>query len=663
MPRVAQWVVVASGLLAAGARAQTVTIDTSAAGRHQVIDGFGTCLSGSDGQQPWFQHLYFDYLRATMLRMDITPQFKSPYSDHHYNSPWYSNDPPLPGPDGNNVRTYAGASTYSTTWDGRQAQIAVMGPDIDQNVLLFDFTGTATPGALAALGKSKAGELGDFKLFASMWSPAPWVKATSGNTYSGSGSGLPTAGTAYPFIWGGNFAGGMLDVSNTPLDAFNDGTGPTSALTQFARGRAAYLRGFQQTYGVSFYAVSIQNELNFEEFYNSATYPLSSGYITALKAARAELNAYPDLAGIKIMGPEDLMGGDAYTLWQLGGGATTVHKNLQYLQNIAADPDAASAIDQFCIHGYASDGASAAGASPTQWQWWVNGWSASPAAGIPANVKGIAAYGKKSWMTETSGEDPAWLSPATGFPNNGAWSIALKLHQALTTGEESGWAYWQLDDGNAVSAQTLTDVDAGAGSPKYVAVKHFFHDIRPGSVRAEATVAGAPNLLASAYVNDAAGTLTVVLVNSDSADATAQLTVPADPPGLASFTSYTSHDQSYWQTAAPALHSGVLAVPVPGYGVVTVVGSGTPAPDAGSPATDAGTALDGGATLHTDGGVVHPDGGAGAADAGATRAADGGIGVPIGTDTKGCGCGGSRSVDLVGLAGLVLLLAARRREP
>jgi hypothetical protein len=51
----------------------------------------------------------------------------------------------------------------------------------------------------------------------------------------------------------------------------------------------------------------MQNEVNFEEFYNSCTYPLSSQYIKALKATRAELDKYNDLKDIKLMGPEDLM--------------------------------------------------------------------------------------------------------------------------------------------------------------------------------------------------------------------------------------------------------------------------------------------------------------------------------------------------------------------
>src|SRR5207244_12060305 len=100
-----------------------------------------------------------------------------------------------------------------------------------------------------------------------------------------------------------------------------------------------------------FDAISIQNELNFEVYYNSCSYPASGSYIAALKAVRAELDKYPDLATIQLMGPEDLLGGDAYGLWQLGKSNSIVHKHLQYLQNIGADPAAAAALAFFCIHG------------------------------------------------------------------------------------------------------------------------------------------------------------------------------------------------------------------------------------------------------------------------------------------------------------------------
>jgi O-glycosyl hydrolase len=560
---------------------QTVTIDTSPAGQRQVIDGFGTCLSGTEASQTtWWTNLYYGDLQASMLRMDLTPNFNASYSANNYNSPSYGN----PGPQGNYVRAYTNATTYTNLFNGSQAQIAVMGPNIDSNIAYFDFSasgsGQQVAGMTAQLGKSLITNLGDFKLFASLWSPMPWIKLVDGNTYESGGSDLPTNGTPFPFIWLGNFSGGSLDTSGTPRPEFNDsalgGTGPTGALTQFARCMAAYLRGFQNTYGVSFYAISIQNELDFDEFYNSCFYPSTSGYLAALTAVRAELNQYPDLAGIKIMGPEDVLGGDPYGMWQYGSGSTAAAKNLQFLQAVGANSNAATAEAYFCIHGYDSDGVSAAAATPTQWLWWVNGWTSSPDPGIPANVPGFSAYGKKSWMTETSGENPAWLYPTNGFPSGGAWSIALRIQQALTAGQESAWAYWQMTDGSSVGTETLTDSSLLGNSPKYIAARHFFRYIRPNAVCVNATVSGYPELAAAAFLHPTNGTMTVVLINATNTSVQAVVNTPAQPSGITTWQTFTSSNGSYWQAGTSGITNGQASVTVPGYGVVTLYGMAPP---------------------------------------------------------------------------------------
>lgn len=623
--------------------AQTVAVDSSI--KFQTIDGFGTCLGSSEPSNAWWQELYFDDLQASMVRVDLTPTFVSSDSANSYCSPWFGQAAPLRldnggnGPDGTRTRQYTGPADYSTSFAGCSAPIAVMGPDIDQNVKLLDFGPKATFGLVAQLGKAKTAQLGGFKLYGSMWSPAPWVKVSSGNTYGGSAWPLPSAGVSWPFIWGGNYAGGMLDVSGTLFPEFNDGVANTSALTQWSRGLAAFLRGFQNTYGVSFYAISIQNELNFEEFYNSATYPQASRYIVALKAARAELDKYPDLRGIRILGPEDLMGGDPYSLWQFGSGATATHKNLQYLQAVAADPVAAAAMSGFAIHGYAPDGIGSAGADPAQWNAWANGWTASPAAGIPAKVSGFKAFGKPSWMTETSGEKPEWLasSQSGGFPDQGAFSVALKLHQALTTGQQNAWLYWQITDGNPsddAHTQSLTDSAQLAHGAKYVAAKHFFRYIRPGAQRVSATATG--GILASAYA--LGGSLTVVVINENAAAANVSVAVPA---GFESFDVFTSSSGSLWQ--ASSLSGQDLSLALPGFGVATLHGAEVSTADAGTP--DAGVADAG-----TSGGF----------DGGTTTGAS-----PAATKT-GCSSSGTDAFWLVAAAMMTVLfrrrpIAARRR--
>lgn len=560
--------------VACSLQAQIVTIDTSPSGLRQVIDGFGAHQGSPDRDQTWWQELYYDDLGASIYRVDLTPRFISPYSDNRYNSPSWGNS----GPDGNNVRTYTDASDYTRRFMGHSAPIAVMGPDIERNLHYF----TYEPNGAIGAGLARKHALGDFKLVGSLWSPAPWVKVSSGNTYpQSSWAEGPEPGTPWPFIWLGNFAGGRLDVSGTLRPEFDDsslgGTGPTSALTQFARSTAAYVLGYQRYHDVQFYAISIQNELNFEQFYNSCTYPLSSQYLAALKAVRAAFDEHDDLRDIKIMGPEDLLGGDVWGMWQYGGNQDPIHKNLQYLTDIADDPEAAAALDFFAIHGYDADGVSSSGSDPGLWRWWTNGWAESPHPAIPNNVRGFTDYGKKSWMTETAGEEADWLHPTSGFPNKGAWSIALKIHQALTIGEQSAWIYWTFSEerGGKPTRFALTGRSSGAQSPKYVAAKHYFRYVRPGSRRVEATVTDGGALRASAYLDQDEATLTVVLPNTSAAAATATLEVPSVPGDMTAFDVFTSSENNLWQSSTSRVADGRATVSVPGYGVVTLHVAGT----------------------------------------------------------------------------------------
>lgn len=654
--------------------AQNVALDLSPEGRRQVIDGFGTCITGTLPQQNWWQELYLDDFRASILRVDLTPHFKAPWSNHNYYSPWFlgAGNPPYSlnfevnashnprhyvgppdwewtvghdgrtyynGPEGNRARTYTGPHDYSRSFGGFNAPIAVMGPNIDDNIartLNLDNTMANSAAAVVAAAKQRDPTLSEFKLVGSLWSPAPWLKVSSGNVTSTGYGQWPFArpGTPMPHVsTSGNFVGGRLDVSGVPLDVFDDSAlpadvpggpnagaprGPTSALTQFARSTAAYVRAFQNKVGARFYAISIQNELNFETFYHSCTYPLSSQYIAAVKAVRAEFDKYDDLRDIKIKGPEDLLQGNTYALWQFGGGATTVHKNLQYLVNIAADPVAAAAVDFFCIHGYAADGVSSSGTDPVAWERWANGWTTSPAAGIPNNVPGFTAYGKKSWMTETSGENAAWLHPSSGFPSDGGWSIALKIHQALVTGRQSAWIYWQFAEGANVTPATLTGSGPGAQAPKYVAMKHYARYIRPGAVRVEAAVTGtnASDIQASAFVHDDTGRIVVVLVNRAAAARNVTLAAPA---GVAAFARYTSSNGNLWQTGTATASGGQVAVALPGYSVVTLVSSEPPPPpppmpprvNAGGPAVGdfaADTGFTGGTAFQNTTGTIDTSG-------------------------------------------------------
>ena len=179
-------------------------------------------------------------------------------------------------------------------------------------------------------------------------------------------------------------------------------------------------------------------------------------------------------------------------------------------------------------------------------------------------MQGFADYNKTSWMTETSGEESAWLAPAGGYPSRGAFSIALKIHQALTAGRQSAWLYWQLSNGSPVAEQTLTDAKTLKQSAKYVAIRHFFRFIRPGAVRVNARVSDANALLASAYVHDDDETLTLVLINTAPQTLHATLHVPAIPAGISSMQAWTSLDNTYQQQTQHAVKDGRRSSPAAG---------------------------------------------------------------------------------------------------
>ncbi|MET0282963.1 MAG: hypothetical protein ABW352_00775 [Polyangiales bacterium] len=534
------------------------------------IDGFGTTAPARGAGENWLLDLYYGDLAASILRVDLTPRFRPPVSDFTYNSPWYHGAPGQPGPDGNNVRAYKDIEDYRRNFGGRKAPIVVFGPELAQQLGNFDFADKELRGigALAQRGTRIGGARGEFKLVGSVWSPAPWLKKSSGAHIDGGGGIMPAGGTPWPFIWAGNFAGGVLDTSDKKLPQLADRAGPTSALTQFARITAAYVLGFQRTFGVKFHALSLQNELNFETFYNSCSYPDAKGYAAALKALRKELDKNGELRDIKLIGPEDLLGADAYALWQFGDPRAPVHKNLQYLSALAKDKTALAALSFVAVHAYANDGVHAAGDDAQMWRWFLDGWQKAPAPGLPEKVDGVRSYGMKSWMTELSGEKSVWAPEPGGNVSDSALGLALKVHRGMTVGEQSAWLYWQTVDGEGVRGETLTDAALRAKAPKYVAFKHFARYVRPGSCAQPVTVQDAPDVSVSAYRHRSYGT-TVVLINTGSAT---QLTLTRDLlQSEGAIAAYTSTALMPWQRSVlTADRSGELRVNMPSQSMVTI---------------------------------------------------------------------------------------------
>jgi len=343
----------------------------------------------------------------------------------------------------------------------------VLGEDIDQNIKRFNFSakGVKNVGMLARAGKVM--KVDEFKLVGSLWTPPHWMK--TGATINKDGQSC----------------NGSLK-----MDAEN--------LQQFARYIAAFVKGFEQAWGVPVYAISIQNELRFKEPYNSCLYKPDE-YVKAFIAVAKEF-ARCDIT-TKLMGPEDVGVGEP-------GNDSFINNQMSFINAIRENEDAWKAMKIFCIHGYAGDGASPVSGAGESWgKYWDL----------------IKDHKRPSWQTEISGQAAAWKKEGK-HGERGALSIALALNDGLTRGNVSAWLYWQtaMDAAGKPNSQSLT---AGTDntSKKYNVAKHFFRFIRPGAVRVDTSVVDGKAIHSSAFIHETNKTIVIQLINMDAKETSVKL--------------------------------------------------------------------------------------------------------------------------------------------
>jgi glucuronoarabinoxylan endo-1,4-beta-xylanase len=293
------------------------------------------------------------------------------------------------------------------------------------------------------------------KFIISVWSPPPWMK-NPGNH-----------GHAEAWCADGR-AGGFLLPAN---------------YGKFADCCVAFLRYFKSQVGVEVYALSIQNELAFDEPYESCVYtPLQ--YTAAAKVVAQHIQA----AGLstRLFGPEDI-------------GA--LDRVMAYMNAITFDKSALSSMRFLAVHGYAPNGVSPDSADARTWQTMAD-----------AAVKN----GKQLWMTETSGYGLSW---------DDGMSLGVAMYTSLRFGHVSGWCWWQADSADAGDAKSATEALIGGAdgelvSAKYFVLRQFAHFVRPGAVRVAADCSEA-SVLPLAFTDKK--TLTLVLLNQGAGDASIEL--------------------------------------------------------------------------------------------------------------------------------------------
>lgn len=292
-------------------------------------------------------------------------------------------------------------------------------------------------------------EAGVDKFIVSVWSPAPWMKWNN-SIDNGTENNSAPAYTRTP------------DETTNQLKEEN--------YEEFAESMVAYCKIFKREIGIDLYALSVQNEPRFSQFYQSCVYDgeaLKDLIITVGKRFRKE--------GLttKLFAPEDVGYFDGVKSMTLP---------------ILNDEEARDHVDIIATHGYAFDGITAGSVDATTWET-MYGWG--------------AAYGKPHWMTETSGYENSL---------NGANDLAKAMYTALKYGQVSAWVFWTLSSEN-LDAYSLMNA-AGEKSKRYYVSKQFYKYIRPNAQRVASS--STDDVLTLAFENEGVSTVVLINISDDS---------------------------------------------------------------------------------------------------------------------------------------------------
>ena len=275
---------------------------------------------------------------------------------------------------------------------------------------------------------------------ASIWSPPAWMKAN--NSHTGTISEAPD----------------YNQTLNKLLPAYYE---------EFAEYCVAYVKMIKRECDIDVYALSIQNEPRFSQFYESCVYnPEAMRDVIKVVGRRFEAEGLQT----QLFMPEDLGWFD----------------RVQDLVTVTlADDSARNYADIIAVHGYALNGVDANSPDAATWQT-MYGWG--------------APHGKPLWMTETSGFENNW---------DGALQLAQGMYTALRYGNISAWVYWSL---STETPGNYSLVGGGQPGKQFYASKQFYRYIRPGALRAACNATDS-DVLPLAFQHPGNGSQTIVLIN------------------------------------------------------------------------------------------------------------------------------------------------------
>lgn len=305
----------------------------------------------------------------------------------------------------------------------------------------------------------------------------------------------------------------------------------------YAAWLANYVKSLKQEDDIALYAISLQNEPDICQSYDSAiwtaaeidTFVAADLGPTFFSEKLSTLVFVPEPAGYYDMSLGSTCAGDSSCNKYVGGiNWHDYDASLNGTNTIAADP------------------------YPSYW---------------PA--------GKKYWETEAScgvGFGPNFCQSGFNTDITDALNWAAVVDQRIAVDNANSWLYWWLIDNNSTDDQGLLASDGTIAKRAYM-LGQYSKFVRPGYRRIDATHLPEAQVSVSAYRDAATNTLVIIATNYSDSQVSQEFTI-ANAPAFSALTPWTtSASLSLGQQATVSVSSNSFTYRLPADSITTFVGA------------------------------------------------------------------------------------------
>ncbi len=371
----------------------------------------------------------------------------------------------------------------------------------DNSGITGNCTSAGSSCAGAVVGDMKAAIANGARVYASPWSPPAAYKTNGSITCSNNSAPLSSGSYGGYATWLANFVKSL------------------------------------QADNIDLYAISVQNEPDTCQSYDSATWT-AANYDSFVKTYLGPTFAADGLSTL-IMLPE----------------AGIYSQTSGYDATCGSDPTCAGYVAGINWHDYDAV---------------LTGTNTVKADPYPSNFPA----GKKYWETETSCPGAGSMACASNFTTDigDALRWGAVVDQRIAVDGANAWLYWWLQAPESSDNQGLMSSNGTAALRAYM-LGQYGKFVRPGYYRVDATHLPQTGVSVTAYQNTSTNTLVIIATNYTSAAVSQAFTMSNAPTFTSVTPTTTSSSQSLAQQAAVAVSGNAFTYMLPAQSITTFVGT------------------------------------------------------------------------------------------